>query len=92
MVNFPTGIPDCDSHNPALLDLFLSFNASICSTMDFPPLGTFDHIVVSFSIDFSPNSQQDAPLYHTACDYSHANWDCLCDYLRDVPWEDIFKL
>ena len=24
MVNFPTRIPDCDSHSPALLDLFLS--------------------------------------------------------------------
>ena len=25
MVNFPTQIPDCDSHSPALLDLFLFF-------------------------------------------------------------------
>ena len=25
MVNFPTRIPDCDSHNTALLDLFLKF-------------------------------------------------------------------
>ena len=24
MVDFPTWIPDCDSHNPALLDLFIS--------------------------------------------------------------------
>ena len=23
--------------------------------------------------------------------YSHANWDGLCDHLRDVPWQDIFK-
>ena len=27
-----------------------------------------------------------------AHDYSHADWDGLCDHLRDVPWEDIFKL
>ena len=33
MVNFPTQIPDCDSHSLALLDLFLSSDASICSTM-----------------------------------------------------------
>ena len=26
-----------------------------------------------------------------AYDYS-ADWDDLCDHLRDVPWEDIFKL
>ena len=35
MVNFPAWIPDCDSHSPALLDLFLSSHAS--STVAFPP-------------------------------------------------------
>ena len=25
-------------------------------------------------------------------DYSHAEWDSLCDHLTDVLWEDIFKL
>ena len=39
IVNFPTRIPDCWSHSPALLDLFISCDASICSTMAFPPLG-----------------------------------------------------
>ena len=29
MANFPTWIPDCDSHSPALLDLFISSDASI---------------------------------------------------------------
>ena len=57
MVNFPTRIPDCDSHSPALLDFFLSSDSSICSTMAFPPLGISDHVVVSVSIDFSSNSQ-----------------------------------
>ena len=45
MVNFPTWIPDCDSHGPALLDLFLTSDASICSTTAFPPLGNSDHVV-----------------------------------------------
>ena len=31
MVNFPTRISDCDSHSPALLNLFISSEASICS-------------------------------------------------------------
>ena len=57
MVNFPTWIPDYDSHSPAPLDLFLSSDASICSTMDFPPLGNSVHVVVSLSIDFPTNSQ-----------------------------------
>ena len=37
-----------DSHSPALLDLFLSSDASICSTMAFPPLGNSDHVVFFF--------------------------------------------
>ena len=56
MVNFPTRIPDCDSHIPDFLDLFLSSDASICSTMGFPSLGNSDHVVVSVSIDFPSNS------------------------------------
>ena len=92
IVNFPTRIPDCDSHSPALLDLFLSSDASICSTMAFSPLGNSDHVVVSVSIDFPTNSQQDAPFHCIAYDCSCPDWDGLRDHLRDVPWEDIFKL
>ena len=51
MVKFPPWIPDCGSHSPALLDFFLSCDASICSTMAFPPLGNSDD-VVSVSINF----------------------------------------
>ena len=57
MLNFPTPIPGCVSHSPALLDSFLSSDASICSTMAFPPLGNSDHVVVSVSINFPSNSQ-----------------------------------
>ena len=89
MVNFPTWIPDCDSHSPALLDFFLSSDASICSTMAFIPLGNSDHVVVSVSIDFPSNSPCDAPFYCIAFDYSHADWSGLCDCLRDVPWGDL---
>ena len=92
MFIFPTRISGSDSHSPALLDLFLSSDASICSIMAFPPLGNSDHLVVSVSIDFPTNSQQDAPFHRIAYDYSRADWDGLRDHLRDVPWEDIFKL
>ena len=60
MVNFPTQIPDCDSNSPALLDLFISSETTICSTMAFHPLRNSDHVVVSVSIDFPSNSQRDA--------------------------------
>ena len=93
MVNFPTQIPDCDSHIPALLDLFISFDASSRSPiMAFPALGNSDCVVVSVSIYFLPNSKQDALFHHIAYDYLHADLYSLCDHLRDVPWEDIFKL
>ena len=92
MVNFPTRIPDCDSHSPALLDFFLSSDASICSTMAFPPLGNSDHFFVSVSIDFPSNWHWDALFYCITYHYSCADWDGLHDHLRDVLWEDIFKL
>ena len=75
--------------------LFLSSDASICSTMALPPLGNSDHVVVSVSIDFifrKSNSPQHAPCHCTAYDYSRADWDGHRDHLRDVPWADIFKL
>ena len=82
MVNFPTRIPYCDSHSPALFDLLISSDASICSTMAFPRLGNSDHVVVSVSIDFPSNS----PFNHISYDYSRVDWDGLPDHLRDVPW------
>ena len=57
MINIPTQILDSDSHSPALMDLFLSSDVGICSTMVFPPLRDSDNVVVSVSIDFPSNSQ-----------------------------------
>ena len=45
MVNFPNWITDCDSQtvilSSALLDFFLSSDATICYTMALPPIGKF---------------------------------------------------
>ena len=60
--------------------------------MAFPPLGNSDHVIVSFSFDFPRNSKQDTLFHRVAYDYSRADWDGICDHLRDVQWEDIFKL
>ena len=73
------------------MDLFISSDASICPTMAFSVLGNSDHVVSVF-INFPSNSQQDAPFHRIAYDSSCADWDGICDHLRDVPWEDIFKL
>ena len=60
--------------------------------MAFPLWGNSDHVLVSVSTDFPINSKQDAPFYRVAYDYSRADWDGLRDHLKDVSWEDIFKL
>ena len=85
IVNFLTWIPDCDSHSPDLLDLFLSSVASICSTVAFHPLGNSDHVVISVSFDFPINWKQDAPFHRMAYDFFRADWDELRDHLRYLP-------
>ena len=90
MVKFPTRIPDCDSHSTALLDLFVSSNASICSTMTFPPMGSSDHVIISFPIDFPSNSKGDAWFHCITYSYSRADWDGLFGHFRNVPSQDNF--
>ena len=92
MVNFYTWIPDCYCHSPALLDLYISSDASICSTLAFRPLGNSDYIFVSVSIEFESKSKGDTPFHCVAYDFSCADWVVLRNHLRDVLWEDIFKL
>ena len=92
IVNFPTQIPVCDSHSPALVDLFISSEARACSTRAFPPLGNSDHVVVSISIGFPISSKQNTLFHGVAYDYSHAGWNGLHNHLRGVKWECIFKL
>ena len=60
--------------------------------MAFPPFGNSDHVVVPVSIDFPINSKRDTPFHGMVYSYSRADWDGLRGHLRNVPWEDIFKL
>ena len=69
LFNFPTWIPDYDSYSPALLDLFLSSDASICFTKVFLSLGNSDHVVFLVSIDFPSNLKWDALFHHIAFSY-----------------------
>ena len=90
MVNFPTRIPDCDSHSPAVLDLFISSDATICSTVTSPIRKLWSCCCLTFY--FPSNSQRDPSFHCIAYKYSCAGWDGLHDHLRHVLWEDIFKL
>ena len=60
--------------------------------MNFLSLENSDHFVIAVSIDFPSNSKRDTLFYHITYDYSSADWDGLFDHLRDVPWEDLFKV
>ena len=60
--------------------------------MALTPLGNSDHVAVSVSTDFPSYSQRDAPFHRIAYHYLRADWDGLPDDLKDVPWENIFKL
>ena len=40
------------SHSPALLDLFLFSNASICLAMALPPMGNSDMLLSQFPLTF----------------------------------------
>ena len=59
--------------------------------MAFPPLGNSDHVVL-VSFDFLSNSKQDTLFHHIAYEYSLGDLEGLCDHLRDVPKENIFKI
>ena len=85
MFNLPFRIPGCDSHSPDLLSLFLSSDASTCSTMTFSLLGISDHVSVSVSIDFPSNSKGDVPFHHIVYDYYRPDWEGFRDQLRDDP-------
>ena len=51
MVNFPTWIPDCDSHNLSLLDFFLPSDASICCTMEILIMLLFQFTLTFYQTD-----------------------------------------
>ena len=89
IVNFPTYIPECDSHSPTFFDFFLSLDASICFTRAFISLRNSDHFFVSVSIDFPISYKRDA-MFHRIAYRAIANWDCLCDHLRDSLLRSIY--
>ena len=60
--------------------------------MAFRPLGNSDHVVFLVNIYFPSNSKRNGPFHRIAYDYSCADWDGLRDHMRDIPWEDIFRL
>ena len=67
--------------------MFISSNPRIYSTVAFPPLGNSDYAVFSIS-----NSKGDDTFNCTTYDYSHVGWNGLHGHLREVWWDNLFKL
>ena len=72
---------------PTLVELI-----DLDSAMLFLPLRNPEHVVILPFTDFPSHSKRYALFHRIAYGYSCADCDCLHDHLRDVPWEDIFKL
>ena len=88
MINVSAQIGDYDR---SLTVLLFSSYASIWSIMAFSLLGISDHVAVSVSVNFLSSSKRDALFHHIVYDYSVADWEGLCDQLRDFPWQDVFN-
>ena len=84
MANFPNEISDCDSHSPALLDLFLSSEANVCSTMAFPHWEILIMLLSQFPLTFHhiPNGMP----YFIALLMTILM--LIGSVFRDIPWED----
>ena len=92
MVNFPTQIAACDSYSHALMDFFLSSDATFCSTSAFLPLEILITLLYQFPLTFL-QTQNGMSLFITQLmTISCAYWDGFCNHLREAPLEDIFKL
>ena len=92
MVNFPTCIPNCDSHNLTLLDFFLSSDASICSTMLSLHWEILIMLLSQFPLTFHHIHKGMPRFIALLMTIIVLIGTVFCDHLRGVPWEDIFKL
>ena len=72
MVNFPIGVPDCDSHSPAHLDFF-----HLMLVFFLLWLSLYWEILIILlpycSIDFPSKLKRDAPFHRIVYDYSRVD-------------------
>ena len=92
MVDFITRIPDRRDQLPATLDLFLSSDPSICNFSSSSPLGSSDHVLISIKVSLNSACVKDPPIHRTLFSYENCGWDAFRDFLRDVPWDNVFEL
>ena len=77
MVNFSTWIPDCGSHSPILLDVFISSDASILLCNASLSVGKFwSCSCLSFHWLYMKYTSE-CLILHKAFDHCYTNWDAL---------------
>ena len=93
MVDFATRYPDNLAHTPSRLDLcFCSHPDEISSIVPRTPLGNSDHVVLQLSLKSPSASIHQSPYHRTSYTYGCGDWDSFRNFLRDLPWEDVFSL
>ena len=77
----------------AFVEIFLNADLFLSQTPSgFPSIGKFWSCDCLSFHQLSIKLKRRCLLDCIAYEYPCADWDGLCDQLRDVPWEDIFKL
>ena len=90
IIEFPTRFPDRSDQSPSLIDLFLSSNPDICNASSEAPLGNSDHVVISVLVSLNCKAAHEKSYHRTLLSYEQGDWDSFRDFLRDVPWSDVF--
>ena len=93
VVDFMTRIPDNPAHASSRLDLcFVSDPGDVFSLVPQPPLGTSDHVILQLRLKNSTLISKESPFHRTSYNYKDGDLDSFRDFLRDVPWNDVFLL
>ena len=88
IVNQPTRV----THNSAtLIDHIVTSNTELVSDLSVLSVDDVsDHCLISCSLNFLTKPK--APVFKTFRDFSHFDYDNFRDYLRAIPWKNIYDL
>ena len=89
-----TQLVDDPTRGNNILDLILCSDVmSIDDTCILPPLGSSDHVVISYilQMSFDNSSTETSDNTCTRPNFSKADWPGLCNYLSSVNWLSVFQ-
>ena len=89
MVNFSTQIPDCDSHSSALFNFFLLTQVFVLQWLS---IHWEIHIIFLSQFPLTFHQICIRMSHFIALLLTRADYDSRNDHLKDIPWEDVFRL